>query len=148
MDKHPSTVQTPHNPSAPRSEGCGGRTSVIDLRGRRNHPAYDPDLNPNVVYIGRRQWWGAGRLLDAHPLGNPFGVGRYGLHESLVKYAGWILGDDERIATAKALHGKTLACWCLNTRPACHGLIVAAVADGRLDDIGGVLELARGGESR
>jgi hypothetical protein len=26
-------------------------TSVIDLHGRRNHPAYDPVLNPRVVYI-------------------------------------------------------------------------------------------------
>lgn len=122
-------------------------TSVIDLHGRRNHPAYDPDLNPNVIYIGRYQGWGAGRILLGHPLGNPFGVGKYGLHESLVKYADWLLGDARRVAIARELHGKILGCWCVGTRPACHGLIVAAVADDDLTRIATVLELARGGGS-
>jgi hypothetical protein len=122
-------------------------TSVIDLHGRRGHPAYDPALNPRVVYVGRRQWWGADRILDAHPLGNPYSVKRYGLHKSLAKYADRLLGNAELGAVAKALHGLTLGCWCLDTLPACHGLIVAAVADGRIDDISGVLKLARGGES-
>lgn len=123
------------------------RTSVIDLRGRRNDPLYDPALNPDVIYVGRRQHWGPGRILPAHPLGNPFGVGKYGLHESLVKYADWALADQERIELARSLRGRVLGCWCLSTRPACHGLVVAAVADNDLDRIGVVLELARGGAS-
>lgn len=122
-------------------------TSVIDLHGRRGHAAYDPALNPKVVYVGRRQWWGADRILNAHPLGNPYSVKRYGVHESLTKYADWLLSNSGRVAVAKGLHGLTLGCWCLDTLPACHGLIVAVVADGRLDDISGVLKLARGDES-
>lgn len=120
-------------------------TSVIDLHGRRGHPAYDPDLNPNVIYVGRYQGWGAGRILHGHPLGNPFGVKRYGLHESLVKYTDWFTGNPGRVALATTLRGKTLGCWCIDTRPACHALIVAAVADDRPDDIQTVLELARRG---
>lgn len=122
----------------------GEYTSVIDLHGRRDHPTYDPALNARVVYVGRYQGWGAGRVLHGHPLGNPFGVKRYGLHESLVKYADWLLGSPERVAIAKALHGLTLGCWCVDTRPACHGLVVAAVADDDLDRIAVVLEQARG----
>lgn len=120
-------------------------TSVIDLHGRRNHPTYDPALNPNVIYIGRYQGWGAGRVLLGHPLGNRFGVKRFGLHESLVKYADRLLSNAERVAIARSLRGKTLGCWCLDTRPACHGLIVAAVADDDYDQIAVVLELAQGG---
>lgn len=123
----------------------GEHTSVIDLHGRRDHPAYDPDLNPRVIYVGRYQGWGAGRILPGHPLGNPFGVKRYGLHESLVKYADWLLGSPKRVAIAKELHGLTLGCWCVDTRPACHGLIVAAVADDDYGRIAAVLEMARMG---
>ena len=118
-------------------------TSVIDLHGRRDHPAYDPALNQNVIYVGRYQGWGAGRILLGHPLGNPFGVRRYGLHESLVKYADWFTSSPERVALAKTLRGKTLGCWCVDTRPACHALIVAAVADDDYGRIAAVLELAR-----
>lgn len=143
-----SMVQAPHNPSSSWSEGCEVRTSVIDLRGKRNHPLYDPSLNADVVYVGRRQWWGAGRLLDAHPLGNPFGVGKYGLHESLVKYADWMLADQRRIELARSLRGRVLGCWCLSTQPACHGLVVAAVADDDLGRIAAVLELAQGSKSQ
>lgn len=123
-------------------------TSVIDLHGRRNHPAYDPALNPKVIYIGRRQWWGADRILEAHPLHNPYSVKRYGLHESLVKYANWFTGNTERVAIAKSLRGLTLGCWCLDTLPACHGLIVAAVADDDYDRVAAVLERARTGGAR
>lgn len=120
-------------------------TVVIDLHGRRGHPAHDPALNPKVVYVGRRQWWGADRILEGHPLGNPYSVKRYGLHESLTKYADWLLSDTERVAVAKGLHGLTLGCWCLDTLPACHGLVVAAVADDDIGRIGAVLEQTRTG---
>lgn len=123
-------------------------TSVIDLHGRRGHAAYDPDLNPQVIYIGRYQGWGAGRVLLGHPLGNPFSVKRYGLHQSLVKYADWLTGNPERVAIAKSLRGLTLGCWCLDTLPACHGLVVAAVADDDLGRIAVVLEQARAGGAR
>lgn len=120
-------------------------TSVIDLHGKRGHPDYDPDLNPRVVYVGRRQWWGAGRILEAHPLANPFAVRRYGLHESLVRYADWLLGNPERVTLARTLRELTLGCWCLDTLPACHGLVVAAVSDDDLGRVAMVLERARGG---
>lgn len=119
-------------------------TSVIDLHGRCGHPAYDPALNAKVIYVGRRQWWGANRILEAHPLGNPYSVKRYGLHESLTRYADRMLGSADLIAVAKSLHGLTLGCWCLDTLPACHGLVVAAVADDDVGRIAVVLEQARG----
>lgn len=150
VGEHPSKRPADQNPSTGRSEGVQGRriqlrhTLVIDLHGRRD-TAYDPALNQRVIYIGRRQWWGADRILEAHSLGNPFSVKRYGLHESLVQYADWLLGNPERTAIAKSLHGLTLGCWCLDTLPACHGLVVAAVADGDLGRIGVVLERARSG---
>jgi hypothetical protein len=120
-------------------------TAVIDLHGKRNHPDYDPALNEEVVYVGRRQWWGADRVLDGHPLHNPFAVKRYGLHESLTRYADWLLGDTERVAIARSLCGLVLACWCVDTLPACHGLAIAAVADDDRGRIAMVLERARGG---
>ncbi|WP_297827414.1 DUF4326 domain-containing protein [Mycobacterium sp.] len=120
-------------------------TVVINLSGHRDHPDYDPDLNPRVIYVGRYQGWGAGRILLGHPLGNPFGVKRYGLHESLVKYTDWFTSNPGRVALAKSLHGLTLGCWCVDTRPACHGLIIAAVADDDYGRIAAVLEMARTG---
>lgn len=110
-------------------------TTVVDLHGERGNPATDPALNPDVVYIGDRQHWGRGRTLERHPLYNPHKVRKLGLEEALRRYADRIQNDPDLMAAARALRGRTMACWCIKTRPACHAQIVAAIADGRLERI-------------
>lgn len=96
------------------------RTAVINLRGRRGHPHYDPALNPQVVYCGRAVWWGPGRRLPGHVLANPFSVRTYGRDEALARYRVWLptVPDLDRILDE--LRGKTLACWCEPDPCHCH----------------------------
>lgn len=113
-------------------------TTVINLHDRRGHPDYDPDLNPNVIYISRRQWWGPGRLLDEHPLKNPHAVDkpcrargcRGALHsreEAIAAYGRRLLAHPDLLALVPALRGRVLGCWCA---PAlCHGHVLAVLAD-------------------
>lgn len=102
-------------------------TAVINLRGRRDNPDFDPDLNPNVVYLGCRQWWGTGRLLEGHPLGNPWArqMKRLGRDEALRRYSEWLPTVPGLDAILESLRGKTLACWC-QPNP-CHCDLVAAL---------------------
>lgn len=113
-------------------------TTVIDLHDRRDHPDYDPDLNSNIVYVSRRQWWGPGRLLEGHPLRNPHTVdspcrarGCHGaLHtreESIAAYCGRLLAHPELLALVPSLRGRVLACWC--APQLCHGHVLAALAE-------------------
>jgi hypothetical protein len=113
-------------------------TTVIDLHDRRDHPDYDPDLNPNVIYVSRRQWWGPGRLLDEHPLKNPHTVdkpcrarGCHGvLHsrgEAISAYGRRLLAHPELLALVPALRGKTLGCWC--APELCHAHVLAVLAE-------------------
>lgn len=113
-------------------------TLVIDLHDRRGHPAYDPDLNPNVVYVSRRQWWGPGRLLDEHPLKNPHLVdkpcrarGCHGIvhtrQEAIAAYGRRLLAHPELLAQVPVLRGRVLACWC--APELCHGHILAVLAE-------------------
>lgn len=113
-------------------------TTVIDLHDRRDHPDYDPDLNPNVIYVSRRQWWGPGRLLDEHPLKNPHLVdkpcrarGCHGvLHsreEAVAAYGRRLLAHPELLALVPALRGKTLGCWC--APELCHAHVLAVLAE-------------------
>lgn len=111
---------------------------MIDLHDRRDHPDYDPDLNPNVIYVSRRQWWGPGRLLDEHPLKNPHLVdkpcrarGCHGvLHsreEAVAAYGRRLLAHPELLALVPALRGKTLGCWC--APELCHAHVLAVLAE-------------------
>lgn len=113
-------------------------TTVIDLHDRRDHPDYDPDLNSNIVYVSRRQWWGPGRLLEGHPLRNPHTVdspcrarGCHGtIHtreESIAAYCGRLIAHPELLAQVPVLRGRVLACWC--TPQLCHGHVLAALAE-------------------
>jgi hypothetical protein len=108
-------------------------TTVISLRGRRDDPDYDPTLNPDVVYLGRRQWWGPGRLLDGHPLANRFSVRKYGRDVALASYRQWLLALPDLDAHLTKLAGKTLACWCKepDREVACHCDIVAEQIEAR-----------------
>lgn len=118
-------------------------TAVVNLHGRRGDPAVDPMLNSRVTYVGRYQFWGAGRMLLAHPLANPFSTRKYNRYTALSLYADRLLASPTLIEVARGLAGGILGCWCHPL--ACHADLVACVADGRLDDIQVVLEWARGG---
>lgn len=116
-------------------------TLVIDLHDRRDHPDYDPDLNPNVIYVSRRQWWGRGRLLDAHPLNNPprNSVKRLGSHEAAVAaYCRHLLDKPGLLRLVPTLHGRTLGCWC--APQLCHAHVLAALAGAPLEEHQTLLE--------
>lgn len=113
-------------------------TTVINLHDRRDHPDHDPALNPNVVYISRRQWWGPGRLLDEHPLKNPHLVDKpcraRGCHgivhtrvEAIAAYGQRLLAHPDLLALVPALRGRTLACWC--APELCHAHFLAVLAE-------------------
>lgn len=116
-------------------------TTTVSLKDHRDWRV--DGLPAGVVYVGRACYQGGWRL-PAHPLGNPYTVKKYGLYHSLARYARWVVSDPKLVAVAESLRGSVLACFCLDGDP-CHALIAAAVADGRLDDVQRVLELARGG---
>ena len=108
-------------------------TTVINLRGRLDDPDHDPALNPDVVYVGRRQWWGPGRVLDGHPLANPYSARRYGRAEALRLYREWLSARPDLNALLEPLRGKTLACWC--APEPCHAHVLAetlAEAEGQV----------------
>lgn len=73
---------------------------------------------PHDVYIGRPSKWG-----------NPFIVGRDGARGECVElYREWIKTQPELIAAAKReLKGKVLGCWC--APQACHGDVLAEIAN-------------------
>lgn len=113
-------------------------TTVINLHDRRDHPDYDPALNPNVIYVSRRQWWGPGRLLDNNALRNPHLVDkpcrargcRGVIHtrvESVAAYGRRLLAHPDLLAQVPALRGRTLACWC--SPELCHAHVLAVLAE-------------------
>lgn len=97
---------------------------VINLHGLRGHPDFDPDLNADVVYLGRCQFWGPGRLLPAHPLANNFSVKKYGRPLALRLYRDGLVGRPDLDKQLRLLVGKTLACWC--APEPCHCDLVAS----------------------
>ncbi|WP_261719063.1 DUF4326 domain-containing protein [Streptomyces sp. FZ201] len=113
-------------------------TRVINLHDRRDDPHADPALNPNVVYVSRRQWWGPGRFLDEHPLKNPHLVdkpcrarGCHGIihtrEEAVSAYCRRLLAHPELLALVPGLRGKTLACWCAPNL--CHAHVLRVLAE-------------------
>ena len=74
---------------------------------------------PYDVYIGRGGAWC-----------NPFRIGKDGTREEVIeKYREWILTQDFLLNNISDLKGKILGCWC---KPqACHGDVLAELADGR-----------------
>lgn len=107
-------------------------TDVINLHGKRDNPLYDPAHNPNVVCVGDRQWWGHGRLLERHPLYNPYKVKKYGRGEAVRLYREHLFSRPDLLALLPGLRGKVLACWC-DPEP-CHAHLLAELADGPLGD--------------
>jgi len=78
----------------------------------------------DAVYIGRAV---PRRGLKASPFANPYIYGAR--HEKIRLYRERLRRMPELVERARReLKGKTLACWC--TPRACHGDVLAAVADG------------------
>lgn len=102
--------------------------AVINLHGRRDDPDYDPDLNPKIRYLGRRQWWGRDRVLPAHPLANYYGVNKYGRDVALNLYRHDLIRRPDLQEQLDALRGCILACWC-HPLP-CHCDVVAELMGG------------------
>ena len=73
---------------------------------------------PFDIYIGRPSKWG-----------NPFRIGKDGSREDVIqKYRDWILANSNLMAQLPLeLKGKTLGCWCKPN--ACHGDVLAELAD-------------------
>ncbi|TXG78510.1 DUF4326 domain-containing protein [Candidatus Dojkabacteria bacterium] len=92
------------------------QTKVVNLAGRPSKT-----LNPNEVYIGRRQTQGGWDLPDS-PWANPYPVKTYGRDECLILYRDMIQRNPEMMKRLEELRGKTLACWC-HPQP-CHGDIL------------------------
>ncbi|MBU3865545.1 DUF4326 domain-containing protein [Streptomyces sp. 4503] len=101
-----------------------GPTTVVDLHGHRDDPAY-----ADVVYVGRPQFKGGWRLYG-HPLANPFRVGRDGdAARCVARYQAWLDAHPELLARhLPALRGKRLGCWCAPGQP-CHARVLAERAD-------------------
>ncbi len=74
------------------------------------------------VYIGRPGKWG-----------NPYSIGRDGTREEVIsKYETYIINNPALMADLHELKGKVLGCYC---KPlACHGDILARLADGRISE--------------
>lgn len=99
-------------------------TTVVDLHGHQDDPEF-----ADVVYVGRRMTQGGWRL-QAHPLANPYRVGRDGTAAEVVEqYETWLDENPDLVATEMPkLRGRRLGCWCGPGQP-CHARVLAARAD-------------------
>jgi hypothetical protein len=114
---------------------------VGDVANRDNHYKGRVFLRHPYVYIGRFQFWGAGRHFKTSIWGNPFPVKTYGLAESLRLYEEYVRNSPELMARLPELEGKILACWCTGRDGAprvltaddplwCHGQILLRLVEG------------------
>jgi len=110
----------------PWSDPVGDVLKARERLGRYQHPtrvvhARDP-ASKGGVYIGRPTKWG-------NPFRLPFGARDWQRDEVITLYRDWLLGQPRLMEEARdQLRGKTLVCYC---KPkACHGDVLAAVADG------------------
>ncbi len=92
---------------------------VRDVADRADHIAGAMFLHGPFVYIGRFQFWGAGRHFAASIWHNPFSAKRYGREEALRLFEDYARTNPRLMARVPELRGKVLACWCAPL--ACHG---------------------------
>ena len=93
---------------------------VRDVADRADHIAGEMFLHDPFVYIGRFQFWGAGRHFAASIWQNPFSAKRYGREEALRLFEDYARTNPRLMARVPELRGKVLACWCAPPL-ACHG---------------------------
>jgi hypothetical protein len=79
-------------------------------------------LRDPFVYIGRYQFWGAGRHFPKSIWHNPFLVKHYGREEAIRLYEDHVRSSPGLMARLPELRGKVLACWCAPQR--CHGSVL------------------------
>jgi hypothetical protein len=98
------------------------RTTVVNLKGHRDDPAY-----ADVVYVGRAVHRG-GWQLEGSPLASPYRPGPdVTRQEVLAKYCEYLLGRPDLLALLPELRGRRLGCWCV-PEP-CHAQVIAELAD-------------------
>ncbi|MFJ6568279.1 DUF4326 domain-containing protein [Streptomyces sp. NPDC091292] len=99
-----------------------GRTTVVNLKGHRDDPAYG-----DVVYVGRPMHRGGWHLAGS-PLYCPYRPGRDGTREEVVtRYRAYLLSHPELLTLLPDLRGHRLGCWCVPLR--CHAEVIAELAD-------------------
>jgi hypothetical protein len=83
------------------------------------------------------------RIDRATDWGNPFAIGRDGTREEVIaKFRTWFMGEVAMMQRAKReLRGKVLGCWC--SPKACHGDVLAEIANGCDHNDGTVAEECR-----
>ena len=95
---------------------------MIEVINIRNCPSFNPETNPNDVYIGRWSSSKHGLFLESK-WANPFKEGRDGTREEVIsKYRKHLLNRPDLMAALPELVGKRLGCWCIPN--ACHGNIL------------------------
>jgi len=98
------------------------RTTVVNLKGHRDDPAY-----ADAVYVGRAMHRGGWRLA-ASPFACPYRPGRDGSRgEVLAKYRRYLIDRPELLARLPELRGRRLGCWCAPLP--CHADVLAELAD-------------------
>jgi hypothetical protein len=119
----PATTASPA-PGPAAEPAPTGPTTVVDLHGHRDDPAY-----ADVVYVGRPMFQGGWRLYG-HPLANPFRVpAGSDPARSVTRYRTWLDERPELLAKhLPALRGRRLGCWCPPDQP-CHARVLAELAD-------------------
>lgn len=90
-------------------------------------------MSPWVVHCKRDEF----DVLITRPSkwGNPFVIGIHGNRQEVInKFKEYLLNNKELLeACKKELKGKVLGCWC--SPQACHGDILAEIANNEIDDI-------------
>jgi Domain of unknown function (DUF4326) len=95
------------------------RTTVVNLR-------YAP--HAHTVCIGRPSKWG-----------NPFVIGKHGSRQFVIaRYCQYLRSQPQLLAALHELEGQALGCWCAPL--ACHGDVLAALANAPCGHRGDVLE--------
>ena len=91
---------------------------------------------PDAVYIGRGFDPRTGHKLSSKRWGNPFSLAEFPPDEVARRYFRWLRNRPHFVDQVRTeLAGKQLACWCHQPGP-CHGLVLAALANGKaLDEI-------------
>jgi len=111
---------------------------VRDVADRADHVDGYMFLREPFVYIGRSQFWGAGRHFAASIWHNPFLVKRYGREEALRLFEDHVRTDPRLMPRVTELRGKVLACWCAppggvgeHEPLICHGQVLLRLLCGR-----------------
>jgi len=108
------------------AQAAPGPTTVVDLHGHKDDPAY-----ADVLYVGRPHYVGGWRL-HGHALANPYKVKNGDQAEAVARYREWLMRRPGLVADLLELRGRRLGCWCPEGSP-CHARVLAELADQVID---------------